>query len=59
LNLTEQNPQVSEIIRKNLKDYVMQTKNIPTNNKTIRKFVDTIWEDQLKPFKQEKTEEIL
>ena len=59
LNLTEQNPQVSEIIRKNLKDYVMQTKNIPTNNKTIRKFVNTIWEDQLKPFQQEKTEEIL
>lgn len=53
LNLTEQNPQVSEIIRKNLKDYVMQTKNIPTNNKTIRQFVNTIWEDQLKPFKQE------
>ena len=59
LNLTEQNPQVSEIIRKNLKDYVMQTKNIPTNNKTIRKFVNTIWEDQLKPFQQEKTAEIL
>ena len=59
LNLTEQNPQVSEIIRKNLKNYVMQTKNIPTNNKTIRKFVNTIWEDQLKPFQQEKTEENL
>ena len=59
LNLTEQNPQVSEIIRKSLKDYVMQTRNIPTNNKTIRKFVNTIWEDQLKPFQQEKTEEIL
>jgi hypothetical protein len=59
LNLTEQNPQVSDIIRKNLKNYVMQTKNIPTNNKTIRQFVNTIWEDQLKPFKQEKTEEIL
>lgn len=59
LNLTEQNPQVTAIIKKNLKDYVLQTKNIPTNNKTIRKFVNTIWEDQLKPFKQEKTEEIL
>ena len=59
LNLTEQNPQVSEIIRKNLKNYVMQTKSIPTNNKTIRKFVNTIWEDQLKPFQEEKTEEIL
>jgi hypothetical protein len=59
LNLTEQNPQVSDIIRKSLKNYVMQTKNIPSNNKTIRKFVNTIWEDQLKPFKQEKTEEIL
>ena len=59
LNLTEQNPQVSEIIRKNLKNYVMQTKNIPTTNKGIRKFVDTIWADQLLPFKQEKTEEIL
>ena len=59
LNLTEQNPQVSEIIRKNLKDYAMQTKSIPTNNKTIRKFVDTIWADKLLPFKQEKTEEIL
>jgi hypothetical protein len=59
LNLTEQNPQVSEIIRKKLKNYVMQTKNIPTNNKTIRQFVNTIWEEQLKPFKQEKTEEIL
>ena len=59
LNLTEQNPQVSDIIRKNLKNYVMQTKNIPTTNKGIRKFVDTIWADQLLPFKQEKTEEIL
>ena len=59
LNLTEQNPQVTAIIKKNLKDYVQQTKNIPTNNKTIRKFVNTIWEDQLKPFQQEKTEEIL
>ena len=59
LNLTEQNPQVSEIIRKNLKNYVMQTKNIPTTNKGIRKFVDTIWADQLLPFKQEKVEEIL
>ena len=59
LNLTEQNPQVSEIIRKNLKNYVMQTKNIPTTNKGIRKFIDTIWADQLLPFKQEKTEEIL
>jgi hypothetical protein len=59
LNLTEQNPQVCEIITKNLKNYVMQTKNIPTNNKTIRQFVNTIWEDQLKPFQQEKSEEIL
>lgn len=59
LNLTEQNPQVTAIIKKNLKDYVTQTKNIPTNNKTIRKFVNTIWEDQLKPFQQEKTEENL
>jgi hypothetical protein len=59
LNLTEQNPQVTAIIKKNLNDYVRQTKNIPTNNKTIRKFVNTIWEDQLKPFQQERTEESL
>ena len=59
LNLTEQNPQVTEIIRKSLKDYVQHIRNVPTTKKTIRQFVDTIWADQLKPFKQEKTEEIL
>lgn len=59
LNLTEENPLVFKIICDNLTNYVNQNMNIPTTNKTIRQFVNTIWEDQLKPFQQEKTEEIL
>lgn len=55
LNLTEDNPQVDEIIMKHL-----QTTNvIPTTNKSVRNFVDTFWADELKPFKQPKQEEIL
>lgn len=55
LNLTEDNPQVDDIIMKHL-----QTTNvIPTTNKSVRNFVDTFWADELKPFKQPKQEEIL
>ena len=57
LNLTDNNTEVTTIIEKSLKDYVKQTKNIPTTKKTIRKFIDTIWADQLKPFKKEKVDE--
>lgn len=57
LNLTEENPLVFKIICDNLTNYVNQNMNIPTTNKTIRKFVDTIWEDKLKPFKQENVTE--
>ena len=59
LNLTEENPLVFKIICDNLTNYVNQNMNIPTTNKTIKQFVNTIWGDQLKPFQQEKTEEIL
>lgn len=54
LNLTEDNPQVDDIIMKHL-----QTANvIPTTNKSIREFVDTFWADELKQFKQPKQETI-
>jgi hypothetical protein len=59
LNLTEQNPQVTAIIKKNLNAYVQQTKNIPTNSKRISKFVKPFWEKELLPFKKERTEESL
>ena len=54
LNLTEDNPQVDDIIMKHL-----QTANvIPTTNKSIREFVDTFWADELKQFQQPKQETI-
>ena len=54
LNLTEDNPQVDDIIMKHL-----QTTNvIPTTNKSIREFVDTFWADELKQFQQPKQETI-
>ena len=54
LNLTEDNPQVNDIIMKHL-----QTANvIPTTNKSVREFIDTFWADELKQFKQPKQETI-
>ena len=54
LNLTEDNPQVNDIIMKHL-----QTTNvIPTTNKSVREFIDTFWADELKQFQQPKQETI-
>ena len=50
LNLTEDNPQVNDIIEKHLD----QTNVIPTTNKSVREFIDTFWADELKKFQQPK-----
>ena len=50
LNLTQDNPQVNDIIEKHLE----QTNVIPTTNKSVREFIDTFWADELKQFKQPK-----
>jgi hypothetical protein len=52
LNLTEDNEIVDEIIRKHLE----KSTTIPTTNKSIKKFVDGFWGEELKPFKQPKKE---
>ena len=52
LNLTEDNEMVDEIIRKHLE----KSNTIPTTNKSIKKFVDGFWEEELKSFKQPKQE---
>ena len=54
LNLTEENPQVDDIIMKHLQT----SKVIPTTNKSVREFIDTFWADELKQFKQPKPETI-
>lgn len=54
LNLTEDNPQVDDIIMKHLQT----AKVIPTTNKSVREFVDTFWADELKQFQQPKQETI-
>jgi hypothetical protein len=54
LNLTEDNPQVDDIIMKHLQT----SKVIPTTNKSVREFVDTFWADELKQFQQPKQETI-
>ena len=50
LNLTEENPQVDDIIMKHLQN----ARPIPTTNKSVREFIDTFWADELKQFKQPK-----
>ena len=50
LNLTEENPQVDDIIMKHLQT----SKVIPTTNKSVREFIDTFWADELKQFQQPK-----
>lgn len=50
LNLTEDNPQVDDIIMKHLQT----SKVIPTTNKSVREFIDTFWADELKQFQQPK-----
>ena len=50
LNLTEDNPQVDDIIMKHLKT----AKVIPTTDTTVREFIDTFWADELKQFQQPK-----
>lgn len=52
LNLTEDNEIVDEIIRKHLE----KSNTIPTTNKSVRKFVDGFWEEELKQFKQPEQE---
>ena len=52
LNLTEDNEMVDEIIRKHLE----KSTTIPTTNKSIKKFVDGFWKEELKSFKQPKQE---
>ena len=54
LNLTEDNPQVDDIIMKHLET----TNVIPTTNKSVREFIDTFWADELKQFQQPKQETI-
>jgi hypothetical protein len=50
LNLTEENPQVDDIIMKHLQT----SKFIPTTNKSVREFIDKFWADELKQFQQPK-----
>ena len=54
LNLTDDNPQVDDIIMKHLQT----SKVIPTTNKSVREFIDTFWADELKQFQQPKQETI-
>lgn len=50
LNLTEDNPQVDDIIMKHLQT----AKSIPTTDTSAIEFVNTFWDDELKQFKQSK-----
>lgn len=55
LHLSENNAEVTEIIRKNLKLWVKSHKNIPSTTKTIKEFIGSIW-NELKPFKKDLSE---
>ena len=54
LSLTEDNPQVDDIIMKHLQT----AKVIPTTDTTVREFIDTFCSDELKQFQQPKQETI-
>ncbi len=51
LNLSENNVEITNIIRKNLKSWVKTHHNIPSTMKSIKAFVSSIWDEQLKPYK--------